>query len=76
MTLLFAGLAALLLLRRVGLYLFAGGLLLKLYASFPIVPTILTGMSSTLDALAYTLAGFILAYALFGGGIKQAWRRQ
>jgi len=76
MALLFAGLIALLLLRRVGLYLFAGGLVLKLYASFPSVPAILSGMSYTLDALAYMLAGFILAYALFGGVIKQARRTQ
>jgi hypothetical protein len=74
MALLLAGLLALWFFRRAGLYLFCIGLLLKLYATFPYVPTILSGTTATLDALSYLLAGFIVACGFVGGVLarKQA----
>jgi len=74
MALLFAGLIALWFFRRFGLYLFAGGLLLKLYATFPYVPAILSGLTATLDGLSYIVAGFLMAFGMLGGCLatKQA----
>ncbi len=65
--LLIAGLLSLWFLRRFGLYLFAAGLVLKLYVTFPHVPAILSGVTLVSEALSYALAGFILATGMHGG---------
>jgi hypothetical protein len=61
------GFALLWLLRRTGLPIFCAGLVMALYATFPVVPDIVSGLTATLDALSWLLAGLIVASGLFGG---------